>query len=234
MKIRWLMIAALLSLPLGSTRALAIGIDLNGNVSGGFGMYGEDARFLPGTYFFHKGCQAWKNGKVDDAIHLWQVAASWGQKSAQYNLGIAYYKGEGVERNTALGLAWLGLAAERQNPLFQESLDAAWYESTVEDRIAGKQKFAELKPRYGDDVALKRARQRYEEERRNFTGSRAGAMGNVKLYSANSPGRQNAKVYLDELQRQADEYFDPGIGSVNVGDLIPLQGKAETPVEPEH
>lgn len=233
MKKRLIGIVCLLGFAMQALPAAAIGIDLNGNVSGGFGMYEEDARFLPGTYFFRKGCEAWKKGKVSDAIHLWEVAASWGQKSAQYNLGIAWYKGDGVARNTALGLAWLGLAAERHHPLFQDSLDAAWYESSVEERIAGKQKFAELKPRYGDEFALKRAMQRYEEERRNITGSRLGALGHVRLYSANSPQGQDAVFYLDELQRQADEYFDPGTGSVNVGDLIPLHSEAEHTDKPE-
>ena len=231
MRIRWLMIAALWSLPLGSTRALAIGIDLNGHVSGNFGLSEEDARFFPGTYFFRKGCEAFKHGQVNDAIHLWEVAASWGQKSAQYNLGIAWYKGEGVDRDVALGLAWLGLAAERHHPMFQDSLDAAWYQASVEERIAGKHKFAELKPRFGDEVALKRAMQRYEEERRNLTGSRLGAVGQLTIYSANSPMGQNGSFYMDELQRQADEYFDPGTGSVNVGDLIPLQSDADTPAK---
>lgn len=210
-----------------------IGIDINGNVSGGFGLAEEDSRFFPGTYFFRKGCEAFKKGKVNDAIHLWKVAASWGQKSAQYNLGIAYFKGQGTSQDIALGLAWLGLAVERHHPLFQDSLDAAWYESTVEQRTEGQRIFAELKAEYGNVVALKRAMQRYEDERRNLTGSRVGAAGHLTIYSANSPRGQDAMFYLDELQRQADEYFDPGTGSVNVGDLIPLQGDVEAPTPPD-
>ncbi|MND03443.1 hypothetical protein D3C83_232580 [compost metagenome] len=44
----------------------------------------------------------------------------------------------------------------------------------------------------------------------------------MTIHSANSPRGQNGALYLDELQREADVYFDPGTGSVNVGDLIPL------------
>lgn len=213
--------------------AAAIGIDVNGTVSGAFGLSEEDARFFPGTYFFRKGCEAWKRGRTTEAIDLWMVAASWGQKSAQYNLGIAYFRGEGVIQDVPLGLAWLGLAVERHHPVFQESLDAAWYQSTVEERIAGKQIFAELKPVYGDAVALKRAMRRYEDERRNLTGSRVGAVGALTIHTANNPRGQNGARYVDELQREADVYFDPGTGVVNVGDLIPLTDESGKRADPD-
>jgi hypothetical protein len=221
--IRQLLCATLvLTAALQARSVLAIGIDAGGNVSGAFGLSEEDARFFPGTYFFRKGCEAYRRGRAEEALDLWRVAASWGQKSAQYNLGIAYFRGEDVGRDVPLGLAWLGLAAERHHPVFQESLDAAWYQSTVEERIAGKRRFTELKSSYGDEVALRRALRRYEEERRNLTGSHLGAVGALTIHSANSPRGQNGALYLDELQREADVYFDPGTGSVNVGDLIPL------------
>lgn len=205
--------------------AIAIGIDVNGNVSGFYGLAEEDSRFFPGTYFFHKGCEAYARGDPRAAIELWAVAASWGQKSAQYNLGIAHYRGQGVARDAAQGLAWLGLAAERHDPLFQDSLDAAWYEASVEDRIEAKKRHAELKIRFGDDVALVRALRRYEEEKRNFTGSRLGAVGNLTIYSGGNRVGKNGALHVGELEQKADTYFNRS-GIVNVGDLIPLTGES--------
>jgi hypothetical protein len=71
-----------------------------------------------------------------------------------------------------MGLAWLGLAAERHQPSFQDSFDAAWYQASVEDRIEAKSRHKELKSKYGDKIALQRARRRFEEEKRKLRRER--------------------------------------------------------------
>lgn len=233
MKILSLSAICLIGMALQSSPAMAIKIDMNGNVSGASALSKEGMHHLPGTYYFRKGCAAWKDGNARDAIYLWKIAASWGQKSAQYNLGIAYYTGEGVKKDTVLGLAWLGLAAERHHSLFQDSLDIAWYQSSVEERTASQKKFAELKPRYGDDVALKRALRRYESVARDMTGSRIGATGHLKTYTAFNTRGQNSMEFQNEMQRDADEYFAPGEGRVSVGDLIPFESEPAPPTKSE-
>ena len=231
MKIRTACALALACLCFDPQSVAAIGIDASGNLSGSYGLSEEESRFFPGTYFFHKGCEAYKRGDASDAVRLWKLAAHWGQKGAKYNLGIAYYKGLGVSRDIAEGLAWLGLAAERHEPVFQESLDVAWHEATTQDRIVAKQRHAELKSSYGDDFALRRALQRYEEERRSITGSRAGAAGNVLIYAGGSRVARNGAFYLRELEEKADVYFSRTPGTVNVGDLVPLTDESAIPPE---
>ena len=56
----------------------------------------EIARYLPGVSFFQKGLDAYRKGRTDAAIDAWQSAAGWAMKDAQYNLGLAYFKGTGV------------------------------------------------------------------------------------------------------------------------------------------
>lgn len=214
----------LISLPSAS-----IEIDSSGNVSGSFGSVDEESRFFPGVYFFRKGCRAYADGNWSDAIDLWTQSASWGHKGAQYNLGIAYLKGKGVSANVPLGLAWLGLSAQGDDAQFQDSFDAAWYASVVEDRIEAKQRYEVLKPIYGDDVAFKRALRRYSDELRNLTGSRVGGSGNLTIYSRDSPRGISVAKYRVELELKANEYFGRDAGSVSVGELIPLVDETESP-----
>src|SRR3954451_2445167 len=86
----------------------------------------EIARYLPGVSFFQKGLEAYRKGQSAAAIDAWQSSAGWAMKDAQYNLGLAYFKGTGVAADRPRGLAWLALAAERKNPTMQASLAAAW------------------------------------------------------------------------------------------------------------
>ena len=56
----------------------------------------EIARYLPGVSFFQKGLDAYKKGQTAAAIDAWQSSAGWAMKDAQYNLGLAYFKGSGA------------------------------------------------------------------------------------------------------------------------------------------
>ena len=188
---------------------------------GGYGLHEEESRFLPGNYYFHKGCAAFAKGNETDAMRLWQQAAGWGHKTAQYDLGIAYFKGQGVVADRALGLAWLALASERNEEPFQQSFEAAWYEASNDERAQSQRIHAGLKPVYADATALKKAARRYEDERRNITGSRVGAPGHVVIYAGGSGIGQDASHYLAAVEKEADAYFTTGSGSVRIGPLLP-------------
>lgn len=186
-----------------------------------FGLAEEEARFLPGAYYFHKGCDAFHRGDVDGAIALWKIAASWGQKSAQYDLGIAYFEGRGIEADRPLGLAWLALAAERKDVSFETSLALAWQQSSEDEHDRANALWRSLRPTYADAVALRRARVRYEQSMREVTGAPDGhAVGNMTVYT--KAGRQDSAVYLASLRDQAEEYFGTAKGTVNVGPLEPV------------
>ncbi|MDD5029144.1 MAG: tetratricopeptide repeat protein [Rhodoferax sp.] len=54
-----------------------------------------------------------KMEKPDKAAEWWQVAAEQGDPEAQFNLALAYAKGQGVAMDATLALAWLTKAAEQ-------------------------------------------------------------------------------------------------------------------------
>jgi TPR repeat protein len=65
---------------------------------GNFNTPESDGR--PGVKFFAYGVQAFKKGDVTHAIRMYKVAASWAYKPAEYNLGVMYFKGQGVPQST--------------------------------------------------------------------------------------------------------------------------------------
>ena len=201
--------------------AAALDIGGSGGAFGSYGLHEEESGFFPGAYYFHKGCDAYARGNSAQAIMLWKMAAGWGQKSAQYDLGIALYKGQGVPIDRAQGLAWLALASERRDAQFQQSFHAAWFEVSDKERAEAQRIHAQLKPLYADAIALRRAARRYEDARRSVTGSRLGAAaGHLRIYAGGDTQGQDGSEYLARVEQAADSYFSSS-GSVRVGPLLP-------------
>ena len=179
----------------------------------------DESRFLPGLYNYRKGSELFGKGDVKQAIEQWTVAASWAMKEAQYNLGIAYYKGEGIAADRPLGLAWLAVAAERRNPEFSESLAAAWVDSSEDEHRRANEIYARLLRRYGDQVALVRAKRHFNQELMQIAGSRVGLPGRVLIWTP-AHGTYDVAIYRRELKALSEWNFDAlPKGHVSVGDL---------------
>jgi TPR repeat protein len=182
----------------------------------------ETARFLPGVYYFKKGVDYFKKGQAKAAMDTWEIAAGWAMKDAQYNLGLAYFKGSGIAADRPRGLAWLALAAERKNAALQTSLAAAWDSATGAEHEQANAIWRELKKQYGDDVALPRARRHFENELGQITGSRVGSTS-AKVVSR-SMGKVDSATYKARLQELAEQNFGASSGSVDVGPIAPANG----------
>lgn len=68
----------------------------------------------PGDYYFCSGNQALQRGETRKALEHYETAASWGDKRAMFNMGLIHFRGMGVPVDQPLGIAWLALAAERE------------------------------------------------------------------------------------------------------------------------
>jgi hypothetical protein len=152
-----------------------------------------DAR--PGEYYFAQGAQAFRKKEYTFAIQMYEVAASWAFKPAEYNLGVMYARGQGVPVDMPRAMAWMALAAERNEPHYIDAREAVYAELTKEQFEQANAIWRELKQTYGDDVALKRAKARWAEVRSQMTGSRVGSVGNlsVGMPEANSGDPSNQK-----------------------------------------
>ena len=88
--------------------------ELNKTIPGQGGNSPEDdAR--PGEYYFMRGAEAFRAGDYAHAVRMYEAASSWGYKNAQYNLGVMYARGQGVDVDLPRAMAWPALAAERND-----------------------------------------------------------------------------------------------------------------------
>jgi hypothetical protein len=138
-----------------------------------------DAR--PGEYYFLEGAHAFLKKDYAFAIQMYEVAASWAYKPAEYNLGVMYARGQGVPADLSRGLAWMALAAERNEQHYVDAREAVYAAMTPEQFAQANVIWRELKKTYGDAVALRRARARWAQVRAGATGSHVGAIGNLQV-----------------------------------------------------
>lgn len=135
----------------------------------------------PGAKFFAYGAQAFRKGDYRHAIDMYQIAASWAYKPAEYNLGVMYFKGQGVPPDHARGAAWMILAAERGDSLYVKARDLMVTALTKAEFQQTDEIWSQLKPTYGDAVALRRAKARWAQVKADTTGSRVGAAASEYL-----------------------------------------------------
>ena len=151
--------------------------------SGGGGNLPEsDAR--PGTYYFLAGAAAFRKHDYGFAIQMYQVSASWAYKPAEYNIGVMYARGQGVPVDLPRAMAWMALAAERNEPRYVEARETVYAELSKEQFGRANVIWRELKRTYGDDVALRRAKARWAQVRASATGSHVGFVGHLDVGTA--------------------------------------------------
>ncbi len=140
--------------------------------------YNNYADNAPGTEFLERGNRFYRQGDYDAAVGNFQLASHWGDKMGQFNLGLLYVNGQGVERNPLRGWAWIELAAERGYPHYRQVADGIWGQFEPKHRkIARRILEDELRPEYGDEVAIERTSREMKRRLRKNTsgGSRVGA-----------------------------------------------------------
>src|SRR5882724_2316745 len=154
-----------------------------------------DAR--PGEYYFRLGAHAFRTKDYNFAVQMYQVSAAWAYKPAEFNLAVMYARGQGVPVDLPRAMAWIALAAERNEQHYLDAREAIYAEMSREQFDQANEIWRGLKTTYGDEVALRRAKARWAEVRANMTGSRVGsAAGNltVSIPQANSGNPGNAKM----------------------------------------
>lgn len=161
-----------------------------------FSNYAQNA---PGTQFLERGNMFFRQGDYDAAVGNYRLAAHWADKLAQFNLGMMYVNGDGVDRDPLRGWAWIKLSAERGYPKNAAVAADIWNQFTDEHRKVAKDILEkELKPRYGDEVAVPRTSNEMKRmlARNTSGGSRVGV--NRAVYVT---GRDGTFVSGDQFFR---------------------------------
>lgn len=141
----------------------------------------------PGESYFYKAVKAIGKKDYKFAVDMYEVAASWAYKPAQYNLGVMYVTGEGVPMDKPRGLAWLALAAERSDHKYVAARESVREQLNAEEIGRANVILDDLKGTYADDIALQRAKNRWAQVRAGQTGSHLGAGPGPLLVSGNDP-----------------------------------------------
>lgn len=139
-------------------------------------------RLLPGNYYMCLAAADMADGKPTESAEMLKTAASWGSKRAQLGLGVLYFNGTDVPANRPLGLAWLTLAAERKGEPYTAIFASAQSKATPAERLQADALLTEMRPVYGDEVALARAKIRFQREMDPIR--QGGAFQNADLHLA--------------------------------------------------
>lgn len=193
---------------------------------------------LPGIYYYCVGARDLALDRNARGVSMLQIAAAWGSKPAQYTLGVGYFNGDVVSRDRPLGLAWLGLSAERKDPYYLATFQSAWSKASPAERSRAEQLWEAMRPKYGDAHAAKRAERHYQYLRDQImSGETYGAHWCIAGLTAravtppDSPmGSSNPQsncntgltgtVLAKRLDKFADSLFDGLQGHVTVGPLL--------------
>jgi len=154
----------------------------------GNGMNTPEADARPGEYYFLLAVHAFRKNDFAFAIQMYEVAAAWAYKPAEYNLAIMYARGQGIPLDLPRGMAWMALAAERNEKRYVEAREAVYAEMTPEQFEQANVIWRQLKKTYGDEVALRRAKARWAQVKASMTGSRVGSVGNMTVGIPNANG----------------------------------------------
>jgi hypothetical protein len=130
-------------------------------------------RYFPGEYAFCEALSDENVGRYDRMVENLKDASGWGQKRAQFTLGIMYFNGQHVPSDHARGLAWMALAAERHDPGYLGVFSSAYNRSTPAERQRADGLLRELRQRYGDHVAATRAARHFRRERQKLARQEA-------------------------------------------------------------
>lgn len=204
---------------------------------------------LPGVYYYCAGARNLARGHYASGRDLLEVAAAWGSKPAQFTLGVAYFNGDVAAKNRPLGLAWLGLAAERNDPSYQAVFQSAWHKASPAERARADQLWKSMRPRYGDAHAAVRARRHYLYLRGQMaTGEAFGARWCIsgltgknmeRAPGAGPQGRDSTEVgcanetfgnaLLSQMDTYAASLFEGMEGHVTVGSLQQVSAPVPKP-----
>lgn len=147
---------------------------------------------------------AYEAGEYRRAFLLYRDdVAPTGDKFSQYRVGWMYFHGEGVDKDPALGAAWLALAAEREHPALSQAHAEAVATLPAAELARVETLTRELQARMGDCMLQRQAQARDEASYGEMTGSRVGATRTGAVTVMNAYGTQADNQFV--VTRRAED-----------------------------
>jgi len=167
-------------------------------------------KYLPGKYYEQLAQDAVKRKNFRQVLEMYEKAGYWGNKIAQYNVGMLYLNGaDGVPADKIRGTAWLGIAAQTHQPYVDKALGDAYAGLNAEQRSAAGDLWKQLKADYDDKITLDRASKRFNDELIKQKGSLNGPPEYTDITYGSFGGGGG--------DQSAHPIFDPGTGALQGG-----------------
>lgn len=111
----------------------------------------------PGKKDFAYGATAMHRKDYRHAVYMFKLAAFYADAPAEYDLGLMYFRGNGVPVDKPLGAAWMVLAAQQGNPFYVRARNLLVTDMSEAEFHRMRGIWAKLSWKYGERVALPRA-----------------------------------------------------------------------------
>lgn len=137
----------------------------------------------------------YEQSEYEQAYHQFGRAARNGDSLAQFNLGVMYIRGQFVEQDSAVGFAWLALAADNNASNDPEAVHHRLYAKFDEATQArADAELAELRQRYGQEAQKRMGRPTVLSPE---THSNARSIRSVSAEFPASMGRKSVEGWVD-------------------------------------
>ena len=163
----------------------------------------------PDLRYYRLGLAAYRDAKLDKALHYFRMSARYSDKPAQAMVAEMLWRGEGVEQDRALAYAWMDLAAERGMRRLLVLRERYWEQLDEAERARALEHGERVYAEYGDEVAVSRLERALRREAKRAVGSRTGYVGNGMIL-APPPGTYNIEPeVMSSTAFYAATYWDP-------------------------
>lgn len=203
-------------------------------------------KYVPGKYYEQRAIDAVKRKNFRQALEMYEKAGYWGNKVAQYDVGMLYLNGAaGVAADKVRGVAWLGIAAQTHAPYIDKALGDAYATIDVQQRAAAGELWKQLMVDYSDKVTLDRASAHFNAQYLRDKGQINGPPETTTMIYGNFGGGGGDQLAQGPALSQIDKVnHTPDSHVVNAGrflsavkdqfsDFVQLQFGNVTVGEPE-
>lgn len=206
-----------------------------GGLDNFIGVDDAPSRYFPGHYFEQKAQFYLRKKDYREALRLFELSSYWSDKVSQYNVAIMYYNGIGTSTDKVRAAAWMGIAAQAHDTLADAALQAMYAELSAEQRAAAGEVFDQLDDTYGDDVTLRRALVRYEQDAKvSLFGFGVTGPGQVYTAGGSRGLSENSVSFVHRMDAQRDALIAQIHGHVTVGAVHTLDVPDSAKQDPSH
>jgi hypothetical protein len=176
---------------------------------------------MPDKFYLRLALKSYQDGYNLSAYTNFKKAAAFGNSVAQKYLGLMYLKALGVERDWAIGYAWIKLSATDRSAE-NRSLENKIFKLLKPEEVQQSELiYQQIKQDYDQIAALKRRDNWVRKQSNKIIGSHVGGQTS-NVYSYNPNGRLISANSTKGFEQMKSFVEDFNYGYVTGGEIVPL------------